>query len=161
MNQKPRVMYCPNCKKNNRLDMSPQKRTPAAYLYSYVNREENECPYCHCRLLPMNIDVFEYNTILDISGDPEFTQAMDDLKQKDPIEFQLKMSQFKTQLQQQESSKQTNTTPTKDVIRCPKCNSTAITTGARGVNNFWGLLGASKTVNRCGNCGYTWKPNNW
>lgn len=47
----------------------------------------------------------------------------------------------------------------KDTIHCPKCNSTAITTGARGVNNFWGLLGASKTVNRCGNCGYTWKPN--
>ena len=86
---------------------------------------------------------------------------MDVLKQKDPIEFQLKMSQFKTQLQQQESSNPTNTTPTKDVIRCPKCNSTAITTGARGVNNFWGLLGASKTVNRCGNCGYTWKPKNW
>lgn len=47
----------------------------------------------------------------------------------------------------------------KDLIHCPKCDSTAITTGARGVNNFWGLLGASKTVNRCGNCGYTWKPN--
>lgn len=43
-------------------------------------------------------------------------------------------------------------------IHCPKCNSTAITTGARGVNNFWGMLGASKTVNRCGNCGFTWKP---
>ena len=36
-----------------------------------------------------------------------------------------------------------------------------ITTGARGVNNFWGLLGTSKTVNRCGNCGYTWKPKSW
>ena len=42
--------------------------------------------------------------------------------------------------------------------RCPKCNSTSITTGARGVNGFWGFIGASKTVNRCGNCGYTWKP---
>lgn len=49
--------------------------------------------------------------------------------------------------------------PQKDIIHCPKCNSTAITTGARGVNNFWGFIGASKTVNRCGNCGYTWKPN--
>lgn len=41
---------------------------------------------------------------------------------------------------------------------CPKCGSTSITTGARGVNGFWGFIGASKTVNRCGNCGYTWKP---
>ena len=46
-----------------------------------------------------------------------------------------------------------------NVPKCPKCNSTAITTGARGINGFWGLLGAGKTVNRCGNCGYTWKPN--
>jgi predicted RNA-binding Zn-ribbon protein involved in translation (DUF1610 family) len=44
-------------------------------------------------------------------------------------------------------------------VKCPKCGSTSITTGARGVNQFWGLLGASKTVNRCANCGHTWKPS--
>ena len=43
-------------------------------------------------------------------------------------------------------------------LHCPKCGSTSITTGARGVNWFWGFIGASKTVNRCGKCGYTWKP---
>lgn len=43
-------------------------------------------------------------------------------------------------------------------LRCPKCGSTAITTGARGVNGFWGFIGASKTVNRCGSCGNTWTP---
>lgn len=151
-------MYCPNCKKNNRLDMSPQKRTPAAYLYSYVNREENECPYCHCRLLPMNIDVFEYNTILDISGDPEFTQAMDDLKQKDPIEFQLKMSQFKTQLQQQESS---NPTEEDNIPHCPTCGSTDIQkiSGAKRWLST-GLFGlASSDIGKsmcCKKCGYKW-----
>lgn len=41
---------------------------------------------------------------------------------------------------------------------CPKCGSTSITTGPRGVNFTWGLIGASKTVNRCANCGHTWKP---
>ena len=43
-------------------------------------------------------------------------------------------------------------------LRCPKCGSTAVTTGARGINGFWGAIGASKTVNRCGKCGNTWKP---
>lgn len=42
--------------------------------------------------------------------------------------------------------------------RCPKCGSTAITTGPRGINFTFGLIGASKTVNRCANCGHTWKP---
>lgn len=47
------------------------------------------------------------------------------------------------------------TTPT---LRCPKCGSAAITTGARGISCFWGAIGASKTVNRCGNCGHNWEP---
>lgn len=42
--------------------------------------------------------------------------------------------------------------------RCPHCGSTSITTGARGVNWMLGLIGASKTVNRCANCGHMWKP---
>ena len=43
-------------------------------------------------------------------------------------------------------------------LHCPKCGSTSITTGARGVNWFWGFIGANKTVNRCGKCGYTLEP---
>lgn len=41
---------------------------------------------------------------------------------------------------------------------CPRCGSTSITTGARGVNWKLGLIGASKTVNRCANCGHMWEP---
>lgn len=49
-------------------------------------------------------------------------------------------------------------TPNNTSLRCPKCGSTAITTGARGISGFWGAIGASKTVNRCGKCGYTYEP---
>ena len=45
-----------------------------------------------------------------------------------------------------------------DVLRCPKCKSTAVTTGTRGFSILTGFLGSGKTVNRCGKCGYTWKP---
>ncbi|MGN1417896.1 MAG: zinc-ribbon domain-containing protein [Acutalibacteraceae bacterium] len=48
----------------------------------------------------------------------------------------------------------------KNHIQCPKCASTNVTTSARGVNAFWGIIGASETVNRCANCGYTWNPEN-
>ena len=41
---------------------------------------------------------------------------------------------------------------------CPKCGSISITTSARGVDGFWGFLGASSTVNRCANCGHAWYP---
>lgn len=46
----------------------------------------------------------------------------------------------------------------KSKIVCPRCGSNAIATGARGVNWTLGLIGAGKTVNRCGKCGHTWQP---
>ncbi len=57
-----------------------------------------------------------------------------------------------TQLDYYHAPKPNNT------IRCPRCGSTSITTGARGVNHFWGFIGASKAVNRCGKCGHMWEP---
>lgn len=130
------------------------------YICGYETNDENiiECPQCLCD------DVFvsseEEEELMKLSNDRKFTNAMIKLHDEDPIEYQLKMSQFKTNLKQQEQA-QVSKKEEENTIHCPKCDSTAITTGARGVNNFWGLLGASKTVNRCGNCGYTWKPNNW
>lgn len=45
-----------------------------------------------------------------------------------------------------------------DQVRCPKCTSTAITTGARGYSMVWGFIGSGKTVNRCAKCGHKWEP---
>lgn len=93
-------------------------------------------------------------TIYNVTHSTEIIDAMIELKQKDIIEYGLKLSQFKNQLEQKRQINQQE----KNQVRCPKCGSTSITTGARGVNLTFGLLGASKTVNRCGKCGHTWKP---
>ena len=45
-----------------------------------------------------------------------------------------------------------------NILRCPKCHSTSVTTGARGYKLLTGFLGSNQTVNRCGSCGHTWKP---
>ena len=45
-----------------------------------------------------------------------------------------------------------------NILTCPKCGSTAVTTGQRGFSIITGFLGSSQTMNRCGNCGYKWKP---
>lgn len=141
------VKFCSMCQKNN---IPP--RHPGYFFW--FNDDDYECSYDKNKLIDCNITQEELDIIASISSNSSFIKAMDDLKQKDPIEFNLKMSQFKTQVYQQQTQQNNN----KDILHCPKCNSTAITTGARGVNNFWGMLGASKTVNRCGNCGFTWKP---
>lgn len=163
------VKFCPVCnktKQNTSLCFNNERfrEFTKGYFYLFEPKEDTKiCPCCEKGVLEDSPLTFEEFKIIDnvSNSDRQFLEAMIELKKNDPIEYQLKMSQFKANLQQQESSKPTNTMSNKDQIHCPKCNSTAITTGARGVNNFWGLLGASKTVNRCGNCGYTWKPKSW
>ena len=150
------IKLCKNCQ-NNRKD---DDIWGSGYI-TWVADDNFECPICKHKLVDTILTGDEEDELSDITRSASFYDSMIKLKQDDPIEFQLKMAQFKNQVQQQKSSKLTTATSNKDVIHCPKCHSTAITTGARGVNNFWGLLGASKTVNRCGNCGYTWKPHNW
>ncbi len=112
---------------------------------------------CNGELETLNISWDELSIIEDISTDKNFLQAMIDLKEKDVIEYNLKMSQFKSQLEQQKSNKiQNDNTP-----RCPHCKSTnikPISTLNRGASIA--MLGVfSKKINKsfeCLNCKYTW-----
>lgn len=97
----------------------------------------------------------EFSILCDVAPkNNELRSLMIDLKEKDPIEYQLKISQFKTQVQQQENYK----TQSSNTIKCPKCGSTNITAGQRGYSLLTGFIGSSSTVNRCAKCGYKWKP---
>lgn len=70
-----------------------------------------------------------------------------------------KVEQKKQQEEIQKLKNNSNTTNKDEYIpKCPNCGSTAITSSARGINIVWGFIGASKTVNRCANCGHMWKP---
>lgn len=126
------------------------------------------CPVCHSSMEDAIIEYEDFSLPLDdiiilekISKDKTFMKAMDDLKKKDPIEYALKLSQFKNEINQREElekRKEDQALSFINQLRCPKCGSTNITTGARGFSFWTGFIGASKTVNRCGNCGHTWKP---
>lgn len=92
----------------------------------------------------------EFQILKKISLDPAFMQAMNDLKEKDIIEYNTKLAQFKTQVEQEESRP-----------KCPHCKSTnikPISTGERvGSVAVWGLF--SKKINKsykCNDCKYTW-----
>lgn len=55
-------------------------------------------------------------------------------------------------------SKNSRTIVNKPVLKCPKCGSTAITTGTRGFSIISGFIGSGAVMNMCGHCGYKWKP---
>lgn len=144
------LKFCENCFK------SPTgKGLSHKGFLPYLDDNDYICPYCNNKMKD-TIPEEDYMDIVQISGDIKFIKAMIDLNEKDPIEYQLKMATIRTQVQQQKQLKSQQ--KAQNTLKCPRCGSTAITTGARGANHFWGLIGASKTVNRCGSCGYTWEP---
>ncbi len=116
---------------------------------------------CNGNTIKCNISEKEFDIMCEIANDNDFFQAMIDLKEKDPIEFQLKMSQFRTQVQQQKQIKRVNLEAGSDAIKCPTCNSRKV----RRISGMAKMAGAatlgifSKAVRsqfQCDNCGYKW-----
>ena len=147
------IKLCQNCK-NNRKD---DDIWGSGYI-SWIKDDSFECPVCQHKLVDTVLTGDEEEILSDITRSASFYDSMIDLKQKDPIEFQLKMSQFKTQLQQQESSKQTEEA---NQPHCPTCGSTDIQK-ISGAKRWFstGLFGlASSDIGKsmcCKKCGYKW-----
>ena len=119
--------------------------------------ELDECPECLCPLNKENISTIpDGGWVKAVSTDENFMKAMTELYENDPIEYQLKMSQFKANLKQQVSSKKVeedNNTP-----HCPYCNSTnikKITTGSKVAHTaLFGIFSISRNSKQwhCNNC---------
>lgn len=146
------IKLCNNCKKNRKDD----DIWGSGYV-SWIADDNYICPLCQSKLVDTILTSEEDDILSDISRSASFFDAMIDLKEKDIIEFNLKMSQFKSQIGQQKSNGVKNdTTP-----KCPNCSSTNINSISglnRGVSiAMWGVF--SKKINKtfeCKNCGYTW-----
>lgn len=133
------------------------KRCPEC---GHIGRYTSDYNKCFCgkdSLIETQVTDNKYHIIYNVSSDRTFLNAMVDLKEKDPIEFQLKMSQFKTQVQQQESSKvQMDIRP-----KCPTCGSTDLskvsTMSKAGSVIMFGLLSQKvKKTWHCNKCKYEW-----
>ena len=123
------------------------------------------CPSCkQGKLVDSPLTFEEFELIDDVSdSNRQFLEAMIKLKQNDLIEYQLKLQQFKTQLQQQKLAKeqQESSKSTENVPKCPTCNSTniekiSLTKKAVG-GALFGLFSSDvrKTMH-CKNCGAKW-----
>ena len=89
----------------------------------------------------------------------QFLEAMIKLKQDDIIEFQLKISQFKVQLQQQKQIEQEQKRES-NRPHCPFCDSSDIRkiSGSERAVSILGLGLLSKKINKsfkCNKCGGT------
>lgn len=159
------MMFCSTCNKNGSNQMyklvgNDKKSFQKGFIYPSEIKSNNEyiCPYCNNKLVDTLITENEFNLIEDVSdSDRQFLEAMIELKKNDPIEYQLKMSQFKANLKQQVSSK----VEEDNKVHCPYCHSTNIKaiTGTERAMSIMGLGIFSKKINKsfkCLNCKYTW-----
>ena len=121
--------------------------------------ELDECPECLCPLNKENISTIpDGGWVKAVSTDENFMKAMTELYENDPIEYQLKMSQFKASLKQQESSKKVEEDNT---LRCPTCNSTKVkkisaTSKVVGASMFGLFSKTARSQFKCERCGYKW-----
>lgn len=140
--------FCKTCydKKNTGIK-------PEGFLYDYYFEDEHDmiCPVCNKKIIMAHISDYELKDLMDISQDSNFIKSMDDLKRDNIIEFESRMSQFRSQAAQQDTN-----TP-----HCPTCGSTnveKISVGKKVVGGaIFGLFSSNvrKTM-CCKNCGYKW-----
>lgn len=160
------VKFCPVCnetKQNTSLCFNNERfrEFTKGYFYLFEPKEDTKiCPCCEKGVLEDSPLTFEEFKIIDnvSDSDRQFLEAMIELKKKDPIEYQLKMSQFKANLKQQESSKKVEED---NKPKCPTCGSTNIEKISLGKKAVGGALFGIFSSNvrksmHCKSCGYKW-----
>lgn len=150
------LYMCKNCLKNNEKIPSILCTFPFKEIDT-INKYKDKCKTCGSTdIVKLTISVQEVLELLKISKDINFILAMNELKEKDIIEFNLKMSQFKQSVPQEKQSTQSTNIP-----KCPTCGSTnikKISAGTRYVSTGLFGLGSSNVGKTmcCNNCGYKW-----
>lgn len=118
------------------------------------NTDDIFCKHCGSKNTTDEINnlkgtIGDYIEVSNISHDGNFILQMLKLKNDDPIEYELKMAQFR---EIAERKKADESKP-----RCPKCGSTSIATVNKGYSLLTGFLGSGKPMNVCQSCGHKWK----
>lgn len=141
------IKYCEYCKKH------PISSDLQGYTNSWSDNTHT-CPVCKHDLTDIDFPEEDFKIIKQISYDPQFIESMIELRKKDIIEYNLKLSQFRNQIAQQ------NRVVKDNVPKCPVCGSTNINkitlTNRIIKTSLFGAIGAvddaGKTY-KCGNCG--------
>lgn len=135
------IKFCKKCQETK------QWNCPSGYYFAWKD-SVTHCPNCGYELIDIDFPAQDLAIIEDISNDVDFIESMIKLHDSDIIEYTAKMSQFKSQVQRDDSNK----------VHCPKCNCTDIGVTNRGYSLVWGFIGSGKSMNVCKKCGYKWKP---
>ena len=139
------VKMCPRCRKEK------DKEYPlvVGYYDCYKIPADEKCYFCGTQLIDSNIPEEDMRVMRQVAWDANFIEAMIALHDSDIIEYNLKMSQFRSQVVQQECVKKAEDNRPK----CPTCGShniSKIGTGERvGSVAMWGIFSKKITEVLC------------
>ena len=112
----------------------------------------------NARLLNQNVTKIEYKDII-ASGLPfDKAETFVEYLKKNNVLWTIFKDTFNNSLNTSMIEFIVNHSIQDNLVHCPRCGSTQITTGQRGFSFWTGFIGANKTVNRCANCGHHWTP---
>lgn len=135
------LSYCPKCGEQG--------------IYEIGNEK---CSYCKTKMSPTKYDWDEWlfgNSYPENLDEIIFNEY---IKNNPLFDEDLYAQRVGKEKLMQEATSDRLKAERLNTLTCPKCGSTAITTGERGYSLLTGFLGSAQTVNRCGKCGYKWKP---
>lgn len=146
--------FCPKCKSTNIECVKDRICLDCGSAWYWHSSTSKKCIKCGSENTTDEIDDYnckmdDYLLLFNISHDGNFILQMLKLKNDDPIEYELKMAQFR---EIAERKKADESKP-----RCPKCGSTSIATVNKGYSLLTGFLGSGKPMNVCQSCGHKWK----
>ena len=145
------IKFCNKCRE--------EKRKECSSGYSFWWRDDlSFCPYDQNELQNIDFEAKDLSIISEIAEEASFIEAMIRLKQDNIIEYESRMSQFRTQVQRQEFIKKAMSSHTP---KCPTCGSSNIKpiTSTERAASLIGLGIFSKKINKtykCLNCKHTW-----
>ena len=142
------VKFCATCR-------AVGKHLPKSPGYFDVIKDCSTCPICKNKFVDLSLTSEEYETIVYGNNAPvELIDAMVELKDKDIIEFETKMAQFRASAAQIKAAEQKAEEEAKKP-KCPKCKSTNVQIVPRKWSLFAGFA-TNKTDRVCANCKYKW-----
>lgn len=146
------IKFCPNCYKNH-INHSGCNNG----YYWCLQEDVDTCWIDGCNQTLINIDfpATDFKILTEVSSDLSFYKAMIDLHEKDIIEYELKMGQFRNQAEQQKSIQNVQSRQESNVPKCPRCGSTQIQMVPRRFSLLTGFA-TNKTDRVCVNCKYKW-----
>ena len=154
------MRVCPLCEKEMDRSIFTGKLHVPGWFDWYINEECCINKTCNThkeqKLIKVSMTCEEFNILREISNEPSFMQAMNTLKDNNIIEYNLKMSQFRQQVQMQQQQQQSS------IPHCPTCGSTNLKKisglSKAGSVALWGIFAAGRTSKtwHCNNCEAEW-----